>query len=167
VDACNPLLQAHLTWARDEHEGRRISTSLTPASGDLTSPLRARPRADPSGLGHAATFHSSAQGPPVLKRRHNESISSLKILNDDLNAKLEVVNKSSPCVEHVVICNRCKDFNIDACVEHLTSIAKLNDEVASLNAQLNTCKSDFDKLKFARDAYTVGRHLSIKDGLGF
>jgi hypothetical protein len=49
----------------------------------------------------------------------NESISSLKTLKDDLNAKLEVVNKSSPCVEHVVICNRCKDFDIDACVEHL------------------------------------------------
>jgi hypothetical protein len=97
----------------------------------------------------------------------NESISSLKTLNDDLNAKLEVVNKSSSCVEHVVICNRCKDFDIDACVEHLTSIAKLNDEVASLNAQLKTCKSDFNKLKFARDAYTIGRHPSIKDGLGF
>jgi hypothetical protein len=97
----------------------------------------------------------------------NESISSLKILNDELNAKLEVVNKSNSCVEHVVICNRCKDFNVDACVEHLTSITKLNDEVASLNAQLKTCKSDFDKLKFARDAYTVGRHPSIKDGLGF
>jgi hypothetical protein len=97
----------------------------------------------------------------------NESISSLKTLNDDLNAKLEIVNKSSPCVEHVVICNRCKDFNVDACVEHLTSITKLNDEVASLNAQLKTCKNDFDKLKFARDAYTVGRHPSIKDGLGF
>ena len=69
--------------------------------------------------------------------------------------------------KHVVICNRCKDFNIDACVEHLTSIAKLNDEVASLNAQLKTCKDDFDKLKFARDAYTIGRHPSIKDGLGF
>jgi hypothetical protein len=39
--------------------------------------------------------------------------------------------------------------------------------VASLNAQLKTCKIDFDKLKFARDAYTVGRHPSIKDGLGF
>jgi hypothetical protein len=97
----------------------------------------------------------------------NESISSLKILNDDLNAKLEVVSKSSPCVEHVVICDRCKDFNIDACVEHLTSISKLNDEVASLNVQLKTCKNDFDKLKFARDAYTIGRHPSIKDGLGF
>jgi hypothetical protein len=88
-------------------------------------------------------------------------------INDDLNAKLKVVNKSSSCVEHVVICNRCKDFDVDACVEHLTSITKLNGEVASLNAQLKTCKNDFDKLKFARDAYTVGRHPSIKDGLGF
>jgi hypothetical protein len=97
----------------------------------------------------------------------NESISSLKTLNDDLSAKLEVANKSSSCVEHVVICNRCKDFNINSCDEHLASIAKLNDEVASLNAQLKTCKVDFDKLKFARGAYTIGRHPSIKDGLGF
>jgi hypothetical protein len=97
----------------------------------------------------------------------HETVSSLKSINDDLNAKLEVVNKSSSCVEHVVICNRCKDFDIDACVEHLTSITKLNGEVASLNAQLKNCKNDFDKLKFARDAYTVGRHPSIKDGLGF
>jgi hypothetical protein len=43
----------------------------------------------------------------------------------------------------------------------------LNNEEASLNAQLKTCKVDFDKLKFARDAYTVGRHPSIKDGLCF
>ena len=33
--------------------------------------------------------------------------------------------------------------------------------------QLKTSKSEFDKLKFARDAYTIGRHPSIKDGLGF
>jgi hypothetical protein len=97
----------------------------------------------------------------------HESISSLKILNNDLNAKLEVANKSSSCVEHVVICNRCKDFDVDACIEHLTSITKLNDEVESLDTQLKTCKIDFDKLKFARDAYTIGRHPSIKDGLGF
>jgi hypothetical protein len=94
----------------------------------------------------------------------HETISSLRSVND---AKLEIANKSSSCVEHVVICNRCKDFNVDACNEHLISISKLNDEVTSLNAQLKTCKSDFDKLKFARDAYTVGRHPSIKDGLGF
>jgi hypothetical protein len=97
----------------------------------------------------------------------NESISRLKTLNDDLSAKLEVANRSSSCVEHVVICNRCKDFDINAFDEHLASIAKLNDEVASLNTQLKTCKIDFEKLKFARDAYTIGRHPSIKDGLGF
>jgi hypothetical protein len=97
----------------------------------------------------------------------HESVSSLKNLNDELNAKLEEANATRSCVEHVVICNRCKDFDVNACDEHLISIAKLNNEVASLNAQLKTCKVDFDKLKFAGDAYTVGRHPSIKDGLGF
>jgi hypothetical protein len=86
----------------------------------------------------------------------HESVSSLRSLNDELNAKLEEVSKINSCVEHVS--NRCKDFDVDACNEHLISITKLNDEVASLNAQLKTCKSDFDTLKFARDAYIVGRH---------
>jgi hypothetical protein len=97
----------------------------------------------------------------------HETVSSLKSINDDLNAKLEIASKSNSCVEHVMICNRCKDFDIDACSEHLVSISKLNDELASLNAQLKTSKNEFNKLKFARDAYTIGRHPSIKDGLDF
>jgi hypothetical protein len=97
----------------------------------------------------------------------NDSISKLKNLNVDLNAKLEEVNFASSSIEHVVICNRCKDFNIDACNEHASTILKLNNDVASLNAQLRTCKDNYEKLKFARDAYTIGRHPSIKDGLGF
>jgi hypothetical protein len=67
----------------------------------------------------------------------------------------------------VSICNRCKDFDIDACNAHASTILKLNNDVANLNSQLKTCKSDYEKLKFARDAYTIGRHPSIKDGLGF
>jgi hypothetical protein len=66
----------------------------------------------------------------------HESISSLNNLNDDLNAKLEEASKISSCIEHVSICNRCKDFDVNACDEHLISITKLNYEVASLNAQL-------------------------------
>jgi hypothetical protein len=73
----------------------------------------------------------------------HESVSSLKELNDELNAKLEKANATSSCVEHVVICNRCKDVNFDV---HAITIAKLNNEVASLNAQLKTCKDDFEKL---------------------
>jgi hypothetical protein len=97
----------------------------------------------------------------------HESISSLKNLNDDLNAKLEKVNETSSCVEHVVICNRCKYLDVDDGNEHASTIAKLNIDVASLNAQLKSCMDNYEKLKFARDAYTVGRHPSIKDGLGF
>jgi hypothetical protein len=68
VDACNPLLQAHPTWARDEHKGRGIPTSLTPASGRLASPPFALALAlDPSGLGHAATLTRRPEGPPGLE----------------------------------------------------------------------------------------------------
>jgi hypothetical protein len=90
----------------------------------------------------------------------NDSISKLKNLIVDLNAKLEEINFASSSVEHVVVCNRCKDFNIDACNEHASTILKLNNDVASL-------KDNYEKLKFARDAYTISRHPSIKDGLGF
>jgi hypothetical protein len=103
----------------------------------------------------------SVQKSLALEIKRNEMLSS------ELSAKLVEANKSSSCVEHVNICNRCKDFDVDACNEHLISITKLNDEVASINDQLKTCKINFDQLKFARDAYTVGRHPSIKDGLGF
>jgi hypothetical protein len=70
-------------------------------------------------------------------------------------------------MEHVSICNRCKDFDIDACNAHASMILKLNNDIASLNAQLKTCKNENDKIKFAWDAYTIGIHPSIKDGLGF
>jgi hypothetical protein len=43
----------------------------------------------------------------------------------------------------------------------------LNNDVANLSAQLKTCKSDYEKLKISRDAYAMGRHPSIKNGLGF
>jgi hypothetical protein len=97
----------------------------------------------------------------------NESMSSLKSLNADWNAKLEKVNVTSSYVEHVSICNRCKDVNIDAYNAHASTILKLNDEVANLNGQLKICKSDYENIIFARDAYTIGRHPSIKNGLGF
>jgi hypothetical protein len=45
----------------------------------------------------------------------HDSISSLKSSNANLNAKLEKVNVTSSFVEHVSICNRCKDVDIDAC----------------------------------------------------
>jgi hypothetical protein len=73
----------------------------------------------------------------------NESMSTLK----SLNAKLEKVNITNSYVEHVSICNRCKDFDIDACNTHASTILKLNNDVANLNTQLKICKSENDKIK--------------------
>jgi hypothetical protein len=70
----------------------------------------------------------------------NESIFSLKSLNADLNSRVEKTNIAIPSLEHVSICNRCKDFDNDACNTHASTILKLNDEVANLNAQLKICK---------------------------
>jgi hypothetical protein len=73
VDACNPLLQAHPTWARDEHEGRGIPTSLALVSGRLAlfPPSRSPTRSTLLGWG---TWHSlvGLRDPPVSKRRQND-----------------------------------------------------------------------------------------------
>jgi hypothetical protein len=57
VDACNPLLQAHPTWAWDEHEGRGIPTSLTPVSGRLALPP-SRSASPSTHLGWGTRRHS-------------------------------------------------------------------------------------------------------------
>jgi hypothetical protein len=54
ADACNPLLQAHPTGAQDNTE-----VAGFPLFSLSSTPLRAPSRADPSGLGHAATIYSS------------------------------------------------------------------------------------------------------------
>jgi hypothetical protein len=57
ANACNPLLQAHPPWAQDNTRSRF----------HLLFPPCVPSRADPSGLGHAATIYSSVQGPPGVE----------------------------------------------------------------------------------------------------
>jgi hypothetical protein len=54
ANACNTLVQAHPPWAQD-NTSRGSSPPCVPS------------RADPSGLGHAATIYSSVQGPPGVE----------------------------------------------------------------------------------------------------
>jgi hypothetical protein len=58
----------------------------------------------------------------------------------------------SSSLEHVSICTRCKDHDIDAYVNHASTISKLNNDIAKLHAQLKTCKDVCEKIKFARSA---------------
>jgi hypothetical protein len=62
----------------------------------------------------------------------NDSISCLRIENDNLIAKIEELNVCKPStstVEHVTICTRCRDVNVDAIDDHLAMIKKQNDHI--------------------------------------
>jgi chromosome segregation ATPase len=53
----------------------------------------------------------------------HESISSLKRSNANLNTRIEKLDIASSSMEHVSICNRCKDFDVDACNNHPLSLS--------------------------------------------
>jgi hypothetical protein len=69
VDACNPLLQAHSTWARDKHEGHEIPP-LTPVSLWLPPPFALRLAPTHLGWGTRRQFTRRSRDPQVSKRRH-------------------------------------------------------------------------------------------------
>jgi chromosome segregation ATPase len=55
----------------------------------------------------------------------NDSISSLRIENDNLKAKIEelsICKASTSTVENVAICTRCRDVNVEAIDDHLAMI---------------------------------------------
>jgi hypothetical protein len=100
----------------------------------------------------------------------NVNISNLRSENDILHAKiveLKYCKPSTSTVEHVSICTRCRDINVDAIHDHLTLIKKQNDHIAQLNAKINEHDLENDKFKFARSMLYSGRRLDIKDGIGF
>jgi hypothetical protein len=124
----------------------------------------------------------------------NESISSLKIKNDKLISKakdLNVCNVSISClrdenamlkskidelksckpststVDHVSICMRCRDIDVDAIHDHLALIKEQNDHIAQLSAKINEHEIENEKFKFARSMLYNGRRPGIKDGIGF
>jgi hypothetical protein len=63
----------------------------------------------------------------------NISISNLKDENDILHAKIVELNSCKPStstVEHVTICTRCRDVNIDAIHDHIAMIKQQNNHIA-------------------------------------
>jgi hypothetical protein len=100
----------------------------------------------------------------------NASISDLRSKNDILHAKvveLKSCKTSTSTVEHISICTRCRDINVDAIHDHLALIKKQNDHIAQLNAKINEHDLENEKFKFARSMLYSGRRPGIKDGIGF
>jgi hypothetical protein len=95
---------------------------------------------------------------------------ALRDENAILHAKIVELNTCKPStsiVEHVTICNRCRDINVDAIHDHLALIKQQNDHIAQLSAKINGHDLENEKFKFARSMLYSGRRPGIKDGIGF
>jgi hypothetical protein len=79
----------------------------------------------------------------------NVTISNLRSENDILQAKvveLKSCKPSTSTVEHVSICTRCRDINVDTIHDHLALIKKQNDHIAQLNAKINEHDLENEKI---------------------
>jgi hypothetical protein len=100
----------------------------------------------------------------------NDSISCLRDENAILNAKIQELKSFKPStstIEHIAICTRCRDVNVEAIHDHLALIKQQNDHIAQLTAKINEREIENEKFKFARSMLYSGRRPGIKDGIGF
>jgi chromosome segregation ATPase len=100
----------------------------------------------------------------------NDSISCLKTENASLIAKIEELNAChvpTSTIEHVTICTRCRDVDINDMNDHLAMIKEQNDHIAKLNAKIAEHELENEKFKFACSMLYNGRRPGIKDGIGF
>jgi hypothetical protein len=100
----------------------------------------------------------------------NVSVSNLRNENAMLHAKIDELNVCKPStstVDHVSICMRCRDINVDAIHDHLSLIKQQNDHIAQLTSKINEHAIEDEKFKFARSMLYNGRRPDIKDGIGF
>jgi hypothetical protein len=97
-----------------------------------------------------------------------DTISSLNIENDILNAKIEILSacKPSTCtVEHVSICTRCRDVNVEAINDHLALIKQQNAHIAQLTAKINEHEIENEKFIFLEACFIVGDALALRMAL--
>jgi hypothetical protein len=87
-----------------------------------------------------------------------------------VKSKIDELNVCKPSIstfEHVSICTRCRDINVDDINDHLALIKQQNDHIAQLTAKINEHEIENEKFKFARSMLYNGRRPDIKDGIGF
>jgi hypothetical protein len=81
--------------------------------------------------------------------------------------ELKSYKPSTSTVDHVSICMRCRDINVDAIHDHLALIKEQNDHITQLTAKINEHEIENEKFKFARSMLYNWRRPGIKDDIGF
>jgi hypothetical protein len=80
---------------------------------------------------------------------------------------LNAYKVSTSTVEHVTICTRCRDVNVDVTNDHLAMIKDQDDHISKLNVKIAEHELENENFKFSRSMLYNGRHPGIKDGIGF
>jgi hypothetical protein len=66
-----------------------------------------------------------------------------------LHAKIDELNAWKPStssVDHVTLCTRCGDINVDAIHDHLSLIKQQNDHIAQLTSKINEHEIENEKI---------------------
>jgi hypothetical protein len=95
----------------------------------------------------------------------NVSISNLRDENDMLHAKIVELKTCKPSiftVEHVTICTRCRDVNIDAIHDHMTMIKQQNDHITKLYAKIAEHELENENLNLLVACFIVGDALTSR-----
>jgi hypothetical protein len=98
----------------------------------------------------------------------NVTISNLRNENNILHAKvieLKSCKPSTSTIEHVSICTRCRDVDINAIHDNMVLIKQQNDHIAKLDAKIAEHKLENEKFKFAHSMLYRGDALALRMAL--
>jgi DNA repair exonuclease SbcCD ATPase subunit len=98
----------------------------------------------------------------------NDSISYLRDENAMLKSKIDELNVCKPStssVDHVSICTRCRDINIDAIHDHLALIKQQNDHIAQLTSKINEHEIENENLNLLEACSILGDALTLRMAL--
>jgi hypothetical protein len=98
----------------------------------------------------------------------NDSISCLRNENAILHAKIDELNVCKPStstVDHVTICTRCRDVNVDAINDHLALIKQQNDHIAQLMLKSMIMKLKMKNLNLLEACSIMGDALALRMAL--
>jgi chromosome segregation ATPase len=104
----------------------------------------------------------------LVAKARDLNISNLKNENAILHAKIVELNTCKPStstVEHVTICTRCRDINVDVIHDHLALIKQQNDHIAQLSAKINEYDLENEKFKFDRSILYSGDAQALRMAL--
>jgi hypothetical protein len=83
-----------------------------------------------------------------------------------LNAKIDELNTCKPStstVEHVAICTRCRNVNVEAMDDHIAMIKKQNGHIAQLNAKIVEHELENEKkINLLVACFIMGETLALR-----